>query len=213
MTREHEQVTIRHGVPDDAPAMARVLIDTFRVAHCGQVPDRLLDFPPVEEAYAGSERNWRRALIEIAAMTQPQERIFVAVEGKVIVGLGMGLPRSIPESEFAGFAGEVVCLYVLPTYHGRGIGRQLLRAIFQHLADADLLPIAIGCLTNNLPARGFYEALGGQVVGERIRMDDGIALSETVYGWTDREAAQVTSEGWRDHRLEPFGGASRTGKC
>jgi ribosomal protein S18 acetylase RimI-like enzyme len=202
MVEEHERVTVRYAAPDDAAAMARVLIDTYRIAHRGQVPDRLLDFPPVEEAYAESERNWRRALVEIAETAHLRERIFVAVEGKVIVGLGMGLPRAMLEPEFARFAGEVVCLYVLSTYQGRGIGRQLLRAIFEHLVRANLLPIAIACVTANLPARRFYEALGGQVVGERIRVDDGISLPETVYGWTTREVAQLLGENWRDHPRE-----------
>ncbi len=195
MAQANEQVIIRPAVLDDTAAMARVLVDTYRIAHRGQVPDRLLDFPPIQEAYAESERNWRRALIEIASTPQPRERVFVAVESELIVGLGMGLPCKLPEPDFGGFAGEVVCLYVLPTYQHRGIGRQILRAIFQHLAMAGLLPIAIGCLTANLPARLFYEALGGQVVGERIRLEEGMPLPETVFGWQTSEAARLIGDG------------------
>jgi ribosomal protein S18 acetylase RimI-like enzyme len=165
--------------------MAHVLVDTFRIAHRGQVPDRLLNFPPIDAAYAESEHNWRRALDEIASTPQPRERVFVAAEGERIVGLGMGLPRTLPEPQFAGFAGEVVCFYVAVTHQRRGIGSQLLRAIFQHLANVDLVPIAIECLSANLPARRFYEALGGQIVGERTRNDDGILLPATVYGWSE----------------------------
>jgi ribosomal protein S18 acetylase RimI-like enzyme len=177
--------TIRVAVPDDAAAIARVLVDTYRVAHRGQVPDRLLDFPPIDEAYAESERNWRRALNEIASTPQSRERIFIAVEGERVVGLGMGVPRGLPELQFAGFAGEVVCLYVAVTHQRRGIGSQLLRAIFQHLAHVGLLPIAIECLSANLPARRFYEAMGGRNVGDRTRNDDDFLLPATVYGWSE----------------------------
>ncbi len=40
-------------------------------------------------------------------------------------------------------------------------------------------------LTANAPARGFYEALGGREIGQRIFEEDEFLLPETVYAWED----------------------------
>jgi hypothetical protein len=56
----------------------------------------------------------------------------------------------------------------------------------------------IGCLAVNAPARCFYEALGGRVVGERDIQEHGFTLREVVYGWTDTR--ELVADG-RDGRL------------
>jgi GNAT superfamily N-acetyltransferase len=184
-------LVIRPALPADAAALARVLIDTSRVAHRGQVPDHLLDATPLAEKYARSERNWRRALDAIAAGACPEERILVALEDGHVVGLGMACPRGIPEPQFAAFAGEVNVLYVLPTHQRRGVGRGLLRALVQHLLEVGLPSLVIQCVRANLPARRFYEAMGGTLVGERTFEDEGERLPSVVYGWTASDAARA----------------------
>ena len=72
-------MSIRIASVEDAPALARVLVDTIRSAHRGQVPDEALLKQPLAEAYAESEANWRRSLQEIADGDNPQAQIFVAL--------------------------------------------------------------------------------------------------------------------------------------
>jgi GNAT superfamily N-acetyltransferase len=192
-----DSLVIRPALPDDAAALARVLIDTGRVAHRGQVPDHLLDATPLAEKYARSERNWRRNLDEIAGGFRPLERILVAVDGGNVVGLGMACPRGIPEPRFAAFAGEVNVLYVLPGHQRRGVGRRLLRALVQHLVDVGLPSLVIQCVSANLPARRFYAAMGGTLVGERIFEDEGELLPSSVFGWTAADTARLIAAGLR----------------
>jgi hypothetical protein len=45
--------------------------------------------------------------------------------------------------------------------------------------------LVIAVLDANTPARQFYEALGGRVVGEGKFEDEGMTLREVVYGWED----------------------------
>ncbi|MEZ4730999.1 MAG: hypothetical protein R3E79_28090 [Caldilineaceae bacterium] len=40
-------------------------------------------------------------------------------------------------------------------------------------------------LTTNAPARRFYEALGGQLIGTRETEDYGFPEPQVVYGWED----------------------------
>jgi len=181
--------SIRQAVPDDAEGMARMGVDAYRAAHRGQVPDHLLDTPPLDQAYADSACNWRRTLEEVATESTPRERVFVAVDDGRIVGSGMGGPRrarAAPPAVRAaieGYSGEVYNLYVALSHQRQGIGRRLLCAIFRHLVESGMPSVMIGTLTANAPARRFYETVGGRLVGERPIDVDGVSFPETVYSW------------------------------
>ena len=172
---------IRPAHTEDAPSMARVIVDTGRAAHRSQMPDGLADRQPLEEAYAESERNWRISLGEIAEDPATSECIFVAEdETGAVVGLVMGGPA---RQELLPNCGEVYVLYVREGYQRAGLGRRLVRAVVSHLQRCGLANLVIGCLAANAPARRFYEALGGRVVAEREFDQDGVLLPEVVYGW------------------------------
>ncbi|HXI15894.1 MAG TPA: GNAT family N-acetyltransferase [Chloroflexota bacterium] len=193
--------SIRPAVPDDAEGMAQMSVATYRAAHRGQVPDYLLDTPPLDQAYTDSARNWRRALEEIATIPTSREAVFVAVDDGRIVGIGMGGPRrarDAPPPVYAAierYPGEVYTLYVAVSHQRRGIGRRLLRAIFRHLVESGMPSVMIGALTANAPARRFYETVGGRQVGERPIDVDGTTFPETVYGW---DAEDVTRHLYAD---------------
>jgi ribosomal protein S18 acetylase RimI-like enzyme len=174
---------IRPAIEADAPALARVIVDSGRAAHRGQMPAELLNQVPLAEAYAESERNWRHSLRDIAAGTDPREQIFVAEDVAAgVVGLTMCGPS---RTDLVAGAGEVYVLYILPEHARHGIGRQLVQIAATHLADHGLRALVIGCLAANTPARCFYEAMGGRVIAERMFDQDGTPLPEVVYGWND----------------------------
>jgi len=176
-------MVIRVAHMDDASALARVIVDTGRAAHRGQVPDEVLTKVPLAEAYAESERNWARTLREIAEGITPQKCVYVAEdEVGAVVGLAMGGP---PKQQSPQQSGEIYVLYVRASHQRRGLGRRLVQAVAAHLAQLGMPTLLIGCLAANAPARRFYEALGGRVVGERAFDEDGIMLPEVVYRWAD----------------------------
>ncbi len=47
--------------------------------------------------------------------------------------------------------------------------------------------LRIECLAANAPARRFYEALGGRLVGERLFDEEGVMLPGVVYEWAEIE--------------------------
>ncbi|WKD30040.1 GNAT family N-acetyltransferase [Halomonas sp. KG2] len=57
---------------------------------------------------------------------------------------------------------EIVTLYVSQHFHGKGVGRQLLREI----ESAHGLPFWLSTWVNNHDAIGFYDKLGFNIVGE-----------------------------------------------
>jgi GNAT superfamily N-acetyltransferase len=165
--------------------MARVIVDTGRSAHRDQMPEELLllSRSSFEEAYAESEHNWLRFLREIGDGTSPRDCAYVAEdEAREVIGLAVGGPAraNAPEN-----TGEIRVLYVRESHQRRGFGRRLVQAVAAHLAQLGMPALLIGCLAANTPARRFYEALGGRVVGAREFDQDGVMLPEVVYGWAD----------------------------
>ena len=160
---------------DDATEASRMHADTWRSSYRGLVPDELLDgLSP-----SRWENGWRRGFESL----DPARVVHVAeITGRIVgfAGGGRARPGAPP-----GYLGEVYALYVHPTQQGKGIGRRLLRAVAEGLVERGLVPIVIWTLSNNPGSRGFYEARGGAVVGEKREAFDGYELSEVGYGWRD----------------------------
>jgi ribosomal protein S18 acetylase RimI-like enzyme len=170
---------VREAAERDAAGMARVIIDSRRVAHRDHIPaEALLRF-----SYEESERNWRRALAEIAAADDAPQRIYVAVTAAgQVVGVAMGGPE---RSGHPQYPGEVYVLYLLPGYHRQGLGRRLMAVVAAHLGAHGMPGLLVRVLAANTPARLFYEALGGVLVLEEEITEDGVVLAQVAYGWPD----------------------------
>jgi ribosomal protein S18 acetylase RimI-like enzyme len=174
---------IRAATPEDAPAMAQVMVDTWLAAHRGQVPEEQWQQRRKEWAYADSERGWRRSLAAIAADNKRQACIYVAVtESGEVVGVAVGCPA---ELDLLPNAAEVSVLYVRPTCQGQGLGRRLVQSVATYQATLARSALIIGCLATNTSARHFYEALGGQVIGTHETEDNGFSEPQVIYGWKD----------------------------
>lgn len=174
---------IRLAQPADAPGMAGVMVDTWLAAHRGQVPEGQWQRRREEWTYADSERSWQQALTEIADSCNTQECIYVAAtEAGVVVGVAVGCPAAL---DLLPNAAEVSALYVRPDQQGQGLGRGLVQAVVAHQANLGRQALMISVLTTNAPARRFYEALGGQVIGTRQTEDYGFPEPQVVYGWED----------------------------
>jgi ribosomal protein S18 acetylase RimI-like enzyme len=82
------------------------------------------------------------------------------------------------------YAGELYGIYLLESHQRRGIGRGLLQAIVERLAEAGLRSLVVWVLTDNR-SRGFYEALGGELIRRGQTEIGGLALEKVAYGWSD----------------------------
>ena len=176
-------IEVRRAVVPDAPAMGRVMVESFLAAHRDQIPEaayrkRVTEWTP--EVSAGG---WARALAEIDDGSAERDVLLVAHEdGGALVGLVSG---GVREGDLTGTVAEVGALYVLPARQGHGVGRALLRDAATRLAARGFLELRLDVLSANLPARAFYEAMGGRAVGQGTVDEEGHLLPVTVFAWPD----------------------------
>ena len=81
------------------------------------------------------------------------------------------------------YQGELYSIYILEEYHRRGVGRKLVSAIAQSLLACQMSSMLLWVLKDNHPSRRFYEALGGEYVGQKAISIGGASILEVAYGW------------------------------
>jgi GNAT superfamily N-acetyltransferase len=170
--------------------MGRVMVEAWLTAHRGQVPDAVWHKRVNEWTPEVSARAWARTFAERSEGHHPRDVLLVADDAADdLIALAFATEA---DDDTSGSVAEIVVLYVLPERQGQGIGRLLLMEAGKELAALGFTKLHIGVLTANLPARGFYEAMGGHEIGQRSIDEEGYLLPGTVYAWTD--IAALTSE-------------------
>jgi GNAT superfamily N-acetyltransferase len=165
---------IRHAHVTDSEGIARVHVESWRSTYRGIVPEQHLAALSYDE---GAER-WRGPLADPAPGTC---RFVAEDEHGEIVGFATGGPRREGDTRYAG---ELYAIYLLPERQRTGTGRALIRAVAAELWRHGMRSMIVWVLAEN-PARGFYQALGGQPAGQIEIEIGGTPLAEVAYGWDD----------------------------
>jgi ribosomal protein S18 acetylase RimI-like enzyme len=145
---------IRRATPDDAQALARIHIDSWRSAYRGLVPDAYLDGLD----YESEARNLRHAL---AAETE--ETYCVEEKARLLAFVTLSASRD-PDAD-PERTGEIRAIYVAPQDWHRGIGRALYRYAEDVLRSRGYGHATLWVFEQNAQARRFYEAVGFTVDG------------------------------------------------
>jgi len=161
---------VRRAEIDDAAAIAKVHVATWRSTYGGMLPDDFL----ASLAEAGYEERWQRVLADESS------RVYVAVDGREVVGFASGGRERAGED---GYGGELYAIYVLQDAQGRGHGRSLVQAVTAGLRELDLSDMIVWVLRDNTGARNFYERLGGVYVRAQPITIGSALLEEVSYGW------------------------------
>lgn len=161
---------IRYIFPDDdRMEISRIYEESWRYAYKGIVPQPYLDRIP---------RGFWAPRIDA-----PGRNTLLAVENRKIVGTS-----SFCKSRTAQFEnwGEVISVYILPEYMGKGYGKALLKAAISELNKLGYTNIFLWVLENNIRARHFYEHIGFvQTDDSSIDTIGGKALREIRYIYTE----------------------------
>jgi ribosomal protein S18 acetylase RimI-like enzyme len=164
---------IRPADADDAVAIARVHVASWRSTYREVLPPDFL----ASLTEAGYTDRWRRF------MAGRSSRVYVVQEGDAradVVGFASGGRERAGET---GYAGELYAIYLLEASQRRGYGRELVRAVVGGLRDMGLEDMIVWVLSDNRPARDFYERLGGVYVRSQPITIGSVTLEEVSYGW------------------------------
>jgi ribosomal protein S18 acetylase RimI-like enzyme len=155
---------IRPGTPEDAEAVARVHLETWRVAYRDVFPrEALEDF--------SAERVARRA--EMHRQAPP---IVAEVDGKIVGFVSVGRANDDDAD------GELYAIYVHPDHWDRGLGRELIAAGEQRLRELGHEHAVLWVLQDNPRARRFYELAGWTLDGSRRPIEIfGVEVPEIRY--------------------------------
>jgi ribosomal protein S18 acetylase RimI-like enzyme len=173
-------VVIRTADVSDAPAIARVHVDSWRSTYGSLLPADFLA-SLTEDGYAD---RWRRFISERSS------RVYVVQEGEAqsrVVGFASGGRERAGET---GYTGELYAIYLLESSQRRGYGRELVRAVVAGLREMGLEDMLIWVLRDNREARDFYERLGGVYVRTQPITIGSVTLEEVSYGWPRLESVR-----------------------
>ncbi len=172
---------VRPAGVDDARAIARAHVDTWRSAYRGLLPHDFLQ----SLSQAAYEVRWRETL------SAGQGQVYVAEEAGDVVGFASGGRERAGET---GYEGELYALYVLDRAQHHGHGRRLVRAVVEGLRGMGLGDMIVWVLRDNRPARDFYEELGGVYVRSQPITIGSARLEEVSYGWKSLDDVAIEVE-------------------
>lgn len=172
-------VRIRSAVLGDAAALGRVMVASWFSAHEGQIPDEAWRRRVAEWTPEVSAQGWARVLVDQTDGRAPRDVLLVADDpaGQLV---GLVYARAAVET---GVVAEVGALYVAAARRRQGIGAALLRAAALELTKLRLSTTRLQVLSANIPAREFYELMGGTEVGQGTFDEEGFLLPVTIYEW------------------------------
>jgi GNAT superfamily N-acetyltransferase len=171
-----------HSHVNDAAAIAKVHLESWRTTYKGIVPDEFLVRLSDEER----EQLWRQILTD---SDRPSFAYVAEEEGGTVIGFVSG---GRERSGDPVYTGELYAIYLLSPHQGQGIGRQLVITLVNRLLQDGMTALLLWVLAEN-PSRQFYERLGGRPVYEKTVTIGGVPLIEVAYGW--RDARLIISRG------------------
>ena len=133
---------------DDRKAISKIYEESWKFAYQGLIPQDYLDGIPTG--------NWAKAV------DTPGWNTLLMLDGDQIVGTA-----SYCHSRFEDWKdyGEIISIYFLPAYMGKGYGRALLQAAVDKLAEMGCTDILLWVLAENERAKKFYEKNGFSASG------------------------------------------------
>lgn len=135
---------IRYITPtDDRMKISKIYEESWRYAYKGIIPQHYLDSIP--------KGRWA------SNIDNPIRKTLVCIDDDRMVGTS-----SFCKSRFEQFHGwgEVISIYLLPEYIGKGYGKILMEFVISELKKQGYENIFLWVLEENIKARHFYEQFG-----------------------------------------------------
>jgi len=161
---------IRRATIEDLKGIAKVHVDTWRTAYKDIIPDAFL----ASLSYEDRETLW-------AINLNKEDNVVFVAENDVgeIVGFASTSRRENNEDVESI---DLTSIYLLEEYQGNGIGKKLIKSLFEYYKTKGYKRVYVDVLAEN-KTRHFYEYYGAEFVKElHIKIGDK-ELVEYVYVW------------------------------
>jgi 3-deoxy-manno-octulosonate cytidylyltransferase (CMP-KDO synthetase) len=167
---EQQKISYRQANNNDAPAIAKVQVESWQKSFAGIVPQEFLDNMTVAERTKAFEERFG----------DPNYKMFVAENDKdKIVGFAdFGKAR---ESSFE-FEAELYAIYLLSEFQGKGIGENLFRLCQKEMIAEGFDSMYLMALKVS-PYKSFYEKMGGRIVSQGNHFLALVEFETIIYGW------------------------------
>ncbi len=167
---EAHKIIYRKAVAEDAPAVARVHVESWHKSFAGIVPQEFLNNLTVEKR----EQAFRQRFDET------NYKMFVAetVKNGIVGFADFGVAR---ESDF-GFEAELYAIYLLREFQGKGIGENLFRLCQKEMIADNFDSMYLMALAVS-PYKSFYEKMGGKLIGQGNHFLALVEYETIIYGW------------------------------
>jgi ribosomal protein S18 acetylase RimI-like enzyme len=163
-------MNLRKAVPDDASAIARVHVDSWRSAYRDLVPDERLarlDYAHGAERFRGS-------------IMAGSEYIYIAEKDADVIGF-FALGRCRDSDADHETTGEIYALYLVSEYWRSGIGESMYQEAERILKTHTYIQAVAWVFAGNERARCFYEAMGFTIDGVTKTLNIGVPLNALRY--------------------------------
>ena len=138
---------VRDAELSDANDLSLVYQISWKTAYKGMVPDEYL--------YNLSQDHWTESFKKW--INDKEKKVNVLLDNSKIIG---GIVYGKARQENLGNCGEIISLYVLPEYFGKGAGRLLMDCAIKNLKLATYSKVYIWVLDKNIRAQKFYRKYG-----------------------------------------------------
>jgi len=161
-------VSVRPATADDVPELARIQLDTWRLAYQTVLPEPVLQALNTDQIAA----SWHAA---VTAPPSPSHHVLVAMEGQLRVGFtafGPDADRQPRDPEPERTA-AISMLLVEPRWGRRGHGSRLLAAVADLSRPAGINRLVAWVPVADTASLQFYRSAGWEADGLRRDLDTG----------------------------------------
>lgn len=163
-------MSIRLARTSDAYAIATVHVHSWQYAYKGILSDEGLKTLSIVE----KEAYWKKAL-------RKSHTLLVYEEENTVIGFIYFSP-SLDKDKNPTKIGEIIALYLLPNFQGRGFGKELITHVLHLFEERGLREVVLWVLAKNRQGRDFYEKIGFVADGhEKFSHRRGTKLKEIRY--------------------------------
>ena len=158
---------IRKGTINDCATVARLVTFAWNETYKGIVPNCILKKLKTNEEESATN------LIKNLELNNFYQLV-LEVNGKIVGFVNYGKTSDTDFND----CGEIIALYILKDYQGKGLGKKLFENAYFELEKMGFKKIIIACLKGN-PANDFYIHMGGKYIKDGIFAR--LNLKENIY--------------------------------